>query len=96
MPRAGADETVDAPSAASLLLLSLSSRTCLCRSLLSLSLFLLLLLLFFAMLTLKLLLQLQMMKTMETLPCHAYKGSFENDLSGKDEREMGKHVVKAI
>ena len=41
-------------------------------------------------------LQLQMMKTMETLPCHADKGSFENDLSGKDEREMGKHVVKAI
>ena len=92
MPRAGADETVDAPSAASLLLLSLSSRTCLCRSLLSLSLFLLLLLLFFAMLMM-LLLQLQMMKTME--PCHADKGSFEIDLSGKDEREMGKHVVKA-
>ena len=41
-----------------------------------------------------LLLQLQMMKTME--PCHADKGSFEIDLSGKDEREMGKHVVKAI
>ena len=35
----------------------------------------------------------QIMKTMR--PCHAVWGSFENDLSGKDEREMGKHVVKA-
>ena len=42
-----------------------------------------------------LLLQLQMMKTMETLPCHADKGSFENDLSGKDEREEGEHEMKA-
>ena len=98
MPRTGADDVADAPSSASLLLLSLSSRTCLCRSLLSLSLFFLSLLLFFAIVDGDVVAAAADDEDDDDddVAVAAANGKLLNEyLSGKDEREEGEHEMKA-